>query len=44
VIPDSSIFTAKKPSKMTCSYVELSVKESRPSGQLQRKKGILPNG
>jgi hypothetical protein len=38
VVPDSSIFTAKKPSKMTYSYVELSVKESQPSGPLQRKK------
>jgi hypothetical protein len=38
VVPDSSIFTAKKPSKMTHSYVELSVKEPQTFGPLQREK------
>jgi hypothetical protein len=44
VVPDSSIFTARKPSKMTHSYKELSANELEPFGKPQREKATLPNG
>jgi hypothetical protein len=44
VVPDSSIFTAREPSKMTHSYKELSANELEPFGKPQREKATLPNG
>jgi hypothetical protein len=38
VVPDSSIFTARKPNEMTYSYKELSARKLKPFGALKCKR------
>jgi hypothetical protein len=44
VVPDSSIFAAKKPNEMTHSYRELFANELQSFGKPQREKAKLPSG
>jgi hypothetical protein len=41
VVPDSSIFTARKPSEMTYSYGELSANKLEIIRELQSAKGNI---
>jgi hypothetical protein len=38
VVPDSSIFTAIKPNKMTYSYRKLSASKLKPFGSIRKEK------
>jgi hypothetical protein len=44
VVPDSSIFTATKPGKMTYNYRKLSVSKLMPFESLKKEKVTQPNG
>jgi hypothetical protein len=44
VVPDSSIFTAKKPNGITHSYKKLSADKLKAIRELIKRKATLPNG